>query len=101
MWRVARVLTEQTIQIEGDRIVAVSPGYLKDEGAQVIDLSDATVMPGFMDMHVHLGQELNPPGSYSEGFYMNSADIALRVDGLCPPHPRGGVYHRARSGCPR
>ena len=73
-----QVLTEQTIQIEGDRIVAVSPGYLKEEGAQVVDLRDATVMPGFMDMHVHLGQELNPPGSYSEGFYMNSADIALR-----------------------
>ncbi len=73
-----QVLTEQTIQIEGDRIVAVSPGYLREEGAQVVDLRDATVMPGFMDMHVHLGQELNPPGSYSEGFYMNSADIALR-----------------------
>lgn len=73
-----QVLTEQTIQIEGDRIVAVSSGYLREEGAQVVDLRDATVMPGFMDMHVHLGQELNPPGSYSEGFYMNSADIALR-----------------------
>jgi len=73
-----QILTEQTIQIEGDRIVAVSPGYLREEGAQVVDLRDATVMPGFMDMHVHLGQELNPPGSYSEGFYMNSADIALR-----------------------
>ena len=73
-----RVLTEQTIQIEGDRIDAVTPGYSTSANVEVIDLRDATVMPGFMDMHVHLGQELNPPGSYSEGFYMNSADIALR-----------------------
>ncbi|GIR91774.1 MAG: hypothetical protein CM15mP92_2380 [Halieaceae bacterium] len=36
-------------------------------------------MPGFMDMHVHLLQELDPPSSYAEGFYMNSADIALRA----------------------
>jgi imidazolonepropionase-like amidohydrolase len=31
-----------------------------------------------MDMHVHLDGELNPPASYSEEFFMNSADIALR-----------------------
>lgn len=29
-------------------------------------------------MHVHLDGELNPPASYSEEFFMNSADIALR-----------------------
>ena len=73
------ILVEQTIRIEDDRIVAVTPGFAREEGVEVVDLSDATVMPGFMDMHVHLGQELDPPGSYSEGFYMNSADIALRA----------------------
>ena len=31
-----------------------------------------------MDMHVHLDGELDPPASYSEEFFMNSADIALR-----------------------
>ena len=74
-----KILTEQTIRIEGDRIAAVEPGFIKDADAQVVDLSDATVMPGFMDMHVHLLQELNPPASYAEGFYMNSADVALRA----------------------
>ncbi|MCH1579454.1 MAG: amidohydrolase family protein [Luminiphilus sp.] len=73
------VLSKQTIRVQDDRIVAVTPGYTKDEKAEVIDLSDATVMPGFMDMHVHLLQELDPPASYAEGFYMNSADIALRA----------------------
>ena len=75
----SQVLVEQTIRVEGDRIVAVVPGYVTEAGFEVVDLRDATVMPGFMDMHVHLGQELDPPGSYSEGFYMNSADIALRA----------------------
>ena len=75
----SQVLVEQTIRVEGDRIVAVIPGYVTEAGFEVVDLRDATVMPGFMDMHVHLGQELDPPGSYSEGFYMNSADIALRA----------------------
>jgi len=73
------VRSEQTIHVQADRIVAVTPGYAEDENAEVIDLRDATVMPGFMDMHVHLLQELNPPASYAEGFYMNSADIALRA----------------------
>ena len=44
----------------------------------MIDLSAAYVSPGFMDMHVHLDGELDPPASYSEEFFMNSADIALR-----------------------
>jgi len=73
------VLSEQTIRVRGSRIVEVTPGYLEDEGVDVIDLRNATVMPGFMDMHVHLLQELDPPSSYAEGFYMNSADIALRA----------------------
>ena len=74
-----KVLDKRTIRIEGDRIVSVTKGYKDLEGASIIDLRDATLMPGFMDMHVHLDHELDPPGSYSEGFYMNSADYALRA----------------------
>ena len=73
------VLREQTIRIVDERIVSVEPGYQAEEGDQVHDLRDRTVLPGFMDMHVHLDHELDPPGSYAEGFYMNSADYALRA----------------------
>lgn len=73
------VLEARSIVIEGDRIDRVVEGYITAEAAEVIDLKDATVMPGFMDMHVHLDHELDPPGSYSEGFYLNSADYALRA----------------------
>lgn len=68
-----------TIVIEGERITAIEDGFIERDDAELIDLSDRTVMPGFMDIHVHLDGELDPPASYSEDYFMNSADIALRA----------------------
>ncbi|MDO7635107.1 MAG: amidohydrolase family protein [Porticoccaceae bacterium] len=73
-----KMLNEQSIIIDNGRITAVESGFVERASATVIDLKDATVMPGFMDMHVHLDGELNPPTSYSANFYMNSADVALQ-----------------------
>ena len=73
-----KVLEAQSVIIDDGRITAVVGGYLEEDGATVIDMTTGFVMPGFMDMHVHLDGELDPPGSYSEDFYMNSADKALR-----------------------
>lgn len=41
------------ILLEGDKIVAVGL-ELEADGAQVVDLTNRVVMPGFVDMHVHL-----------------------------------------------
>ena len=46
--------TNQIIVIRGERIVDVGPSVAIPAGAQVIDLSTATVMPGMIDAHVHL-----------------------------------------------
>ena len=47
-----------TIVVEGDRIQAIEGGFRSPgSGDEVVDLAQATVMPGFMDMHVHLTQE--------------------------------------------
>ena len=50
------VLKDQTILITGERISAVGPtGSVKvPAGAELIDLSAQTVLPGLIDMHTHL-----------------------------------------------
>ena len=67
-----------TITIEGDRIASVADGFAAPAvGDTVIDLKTATVLPGLMDMHVHITGEQSP-ASYTEGFFLNPADQALR-----------------------
>jgi imidazolonepropionase-like amidohydrolase len=51
-----KMLPNRTILIEGERIIAEGPaGEISiPNGAAVIDLSQATVLPGLIDGHVHL-----------------------------------------------
>jgi imidazolonepropionase-like amidohydrolase len=51
---------QMTVIIEGDRITGLQKGFAEVEGATIIDLSDKFVLPGLMDMHVHLQGELGP-----------------------------------------
>ena len=48
------------IVVQGDRIQAVGGAASLPADAQVIDLGDATLLPGFIDAHVHLSQESGP-----------------------------------------
>ena len=68
-----------TVVVDGDRITAVQPGYTAAEpGDTVIDLTSATVMPGWIDTHVHLDY-VQSATTYSERFTMNPGDYALRA----------------------
>ena len=49
-----KIVTPGEVLVKGDRIVAVGAHVDRPAGAEVIDLGDATLMPGLIDVHVHL-----------------------------------------------
>jgi len=52
------------ILVQGDRITAVGTNVPVPAGATVIDLSGATVLPGFIDAHVHLASRTLGDGDW-------------------------------------
>lgn len=73
-----KFIKEQTVIVEGDKILQVKKGFLLPSQAEikVIDLKDKTVLPGFIDMHVHIESETNNT-SYINRFVNNESDIAF------------------------
>ena len=72
-----RVLAQQSILVRNGRIVSISSGYAKPaNGAKVVDLKNAFVLPGLIDSHVHLTSETGP-GSRLDEFLKSSADQAI------------------------
>ena len=77
--KAARLVGEHTIIAGVDgRIQAVLPGKATAPGATVHDLSGQTCMPGWIDLHVHLGQESNPK-AYEESFRLDDIDFGYRA----------------------
>jgi len=72
-----KVLKEKTIVVSGNKIKSVQNGFVAGSGEdQIIDLKSKTVLPGFIDMHVHLETEFNPQ-VYIKRFTNNEADVAF------------------------
>lgn len=71
-----KLLTEMTIIVESNKITAVEKGYSNaGSNDKVIDLKNKTVLPGLMDMHVHLSHQ-NSKNAQLEDFTQNKTDAA-------------------------
>ncbi|WP_297794662.1 amidohydrolase family protein [uncultured Eudoraea sp.] len=74
-----KVLEEKTIIVSGNRIMEIQDGFvLGTSGDEVIDLKNKVVLPGFIDMHVHIEFESDPK-TYIDRFTLNDADVAFRA----------------------
>jgi imidazolonepropionase-like amidohydrolase len=73
-----QILKEMSVIIEGNKITDVQKGYTAAiSNDKTIDLKNKTVMPGLIDMHVHMESETNP-GKYMETFTFTPADFAFQ-----------------------
>ncbi len=66
-----RTLDDALVILDGDRIAAVVPRpasveYTLSPSARVIDVRGRTILPGFIDLHTHLGADGCFAGSMSE-----------------------------------
>ncbi len=57
--KTGKTLSNQTIVIQGDKITSVGRDAQVPAGAQVIDLPNATVLPGLVDAHTHITYTTN------------------------------------------
>ncbi|HYT72675.1 MAG TPA: amidohydrolase family protein [Gemmatimonadales bacterium] len=71
--RAGNAVLNQAILVEGERIKEVGPAQAvaghAPAGARVIDLGDATVLPGLIDCHTHITAD---PGDYYEQLFRRS-----------------------------
>jgi imidazolonepropionase-like amidohydrolase len=58
------LVSNGVVIVQGDKIIDVGANLSIPSGAQVIDLGDATLSPGFMDAHSHL--TLDYSGDYNQ-----------------------------------
>jgi imidazolonepropionase-like amidohydrolase len=61
------------VVVQGEKIVSVGSNANVPSNATVIDLGDATLMPGFIDAHVHLA------GEFEENWYKGEYEDLMRV----------------------
>ena len=77
--RAERAAGQSTLVVEDGRIAEVASGFRSPApDDELIDLSHHTVLPGLMDLHVHLSGEMSAK-AYLEEFTLDEADVALKA----------------------
>lgn len=81
--RAGRMLTNQVVVLSGDRVAEVGPeGRVRiPAGARVLDLRQATVLPGLIDAHTHMFDRRGPKGTTEESMLLavSNAQADLRA----------------------
>ena len=72
-----KMLGQTSIVISGDKFEKIESGFQTVAGAKVIELADATCLPGLIDDHVHLDGEFGKT-TYIDATRLNFADYVLR-----------------------
>ncbi|MFT5251706.1 MAG: imidazolonepropionase-like amidohydrolase, partial [Flavobacteriales bacterium] len=80
--KTGKVLTNKTIIVSNKIIKDVQDGFINPTNSndKTIDLKTKTVMPGWIDMHVHMEEETSPT-HYADEFTLNEADVAFNAIG--------------------
>ncbi|MDN3494147.1 metal-dependent hydrolase family protein [Winogradskyella bathintestinalis] len=73
-----KIVKEKTIVVSGNKIISVKNGYINSSNPndKTVNLKSKTVMPGLIDMHVHIEGETSPK-SYLNKYTLNDADVAF------------------------
>ena len=78
-----KIENKKTIVVQGNKITNIHNGYIhpKNRLDRIINLKDKTVMPGLIDMHIHIENQFNPKTRLNK-YILNEADIAFNSVGF-------------------
>jgi imidazolonepropionase-like amidohydrolase len=74
----AQPRTQISILVHDERITGVQPGFITPAGAEVIDLSRSTVLPGLIDCHVHVTSQFDGGNPIAEEVTETRFDSAVK-----------------------